>query len=184
MHFNKRGQELSTNTVIILVLAVLVLVFIIIGFSVGWNRIFPFISPPNNVKDVADKCGLACSTQDQYGFCSSKRDMKIESEISFEVPQVGNNPKFSQKLSTKFQATCAELTGVSDFGIPSCSAIVCTGEYVYNNKGFVSLACEKMQKTGAVGLPKKLNYLENGVKTEYQCDKPATTTTQTTTPSQ
>jgi hypothetical protein len=113
MGFNKRGQELSTNTIIILVIAVLVLVFIIIGFSIGWNKIFPFINPGNNVKDVADKCSLACSTQDKYGFCTSTRDVKVEQPIDG---------------STSIKATCSVLSSdakYSALGIAGCPAISC-----------------------------------------------------------
>lgn len=115
---NKKGQELSTNTVIILVLAVLVLVFIIVGFSVGWNKIFPFISPPNNVKDVNDKCNLACSTQDTYGWCTSSRDVKLEQSILVNGAQ-----------RKEFSATCAQLTSETQYavlGTVKCPAITCT----------------------------------------------------------
>ncbi len=127
MVHNKKGQELSTNTVIILVLAVLVLVFIIIGFSVGWNRIFPFISPPNNVKDISDKCGLACSTEDTYGFCTSKRDVKLEDDIT------------GVSTDKKIQGTCNDLAAVKELGIRTCS-ISCD---MYSSQVFAQKACDR-----------------------------------------
>ena len=74
---NKRGQELSTTTVILLILAVLVLVFLILGFSVGWSKINPFLSK-SNVDSISDACNIACSTNQNYAFCSQLRDLKAE----------------------------------------------------------------------------------------------------------
>ena len=39
---DKRGQELSTNTIIIIILAVVVLVVLVLGFAIGWEKILPF----------------------------------------------------------------------------------------------------------------------------------------------
>ncbi len=132
--FNKRGQELSTNTVIILVLAVLVLVFIIIGFSIGWNKIFPFINPPNNVKEVADKCALACSTEDKYGFCSSERSLKLETDLNGFAPD------------KKLKGNCYDLATVSQLGIASCASVRCDA---YSNEIYANKQCE-IQRAGEV----------------------------------
>lgn len=77
MTLNKRGQELSTTTVILLILAVLVLVFLILGFSVGWSKINPFLSK-SNVDSISDACNIACNTNQNYAFCSQPRDLKAE----------------------------------------------------------------------------------------------------------
>ena len=74
---NKRGQELSTTTVILLILAVLVLVFLILGFSVGWSKINPFLSK-SNVDSISDACNIACNTNQNYAFCSQLRDLRAE----------------------------------------------------------------------------------------------------------
>jgi hypothetical protein len=158
---NRRGQELSTNTVIILVLAVLVLVFIIIGFSVGWNKIFPFISPGNNVKDVADKCSLACSTEAKYDYCTSVREVKVESNVIFSA---GGK---QYDLTQDFKGTCLELANVPSLGIDSCGKISCS-DVVYSSEAYASLACDNLQKTG-LSNPVKLKYLNNGQQTELTC---------------
>jgi len=162
--FNKRGQELSTNTVIILVLAVLVLVFIIIGFSVGWNKIFPFINPPNNVKEVGDKCALACSTEDKYGFCSSERTLKLEADIT--------------GLSTdkKLKGNCYDLAGVDQLGIASCASISCDA---YSNLAFARESCEPRSTFTAKaeaykGKPGVFVYKDDAQKDAYaSCEKKA-----------
>ena len=134
MNFNKRGQELSVNTVIIIVLAVLVLVFVIVGFSVGWSKIFPFLSPANNVKDVADKCALACSTESVYDICTSPRDVKVEQDIT------------GISVSKKVKGTCYDLSAVSELGVAKCSAITCEG---YSSQEYANLGCGGSDKTQA-----------------------------------
>lgn len=107
--FNKRGQGLSINAIILIILAVLVLVFVVIGFTVGWSKVLPFIKPANNVKDVANKCEVACSTESAYDFCVSSRDVKVEQEI--------------ESLGTAFSGNCYELSTVSELGINSCGSL-------------------------------------------------------------
>ena len=74
---NKRGQGLSTNTVILLILGIFVLVFLILGFTIGWGKIVPFLSK-NNVDSVVNSCDVSCSTASKYGFCSQPRDLKTD----------------------------------------------------------------------------------------------------------
>ena len=81
---NKKGQELSTTTIILLILAVLVLVFLILGFSVGWSKINPFLSK-SNVDSISDACNIACSTNQNYAFCSQPRDLRAEDAKLKEV---------------------------------------------------------------------------------------------------
>ena len=152
MRFNKKGQELSTNTVIILVLAVLVLVFIIIGFSIGWNKIFPFINPPNNVKDVSDKCALACSTEDIYGFCTSSRDLKVEQDL--------------EGLGTAFKGTCYDLITVTSLGIKSCSNSNVRCADGYSGLDYAKIACKNAGNVATT----KVTYKDvTGTKKDVAC---------------
>ncbi len=126
MDLNKRGQGLSITTLILIILGVLILVILILGFTLGWSKIFPFISPSNNVKDAVDKCNLACQTDSKFDFCTTKRDVKVEQAIG--------------TLGTKFSGSCNELSYVASLGISSCSAIDC-GDVVYSKKEFADSAC-------------------------------------------
>ncbi|MEX2017197.1 MAG: hypothetical protein WD876_01880 [Candidatus Pacearchaeota archaeon] len=71
----KRGQELSTNTIIIIILAIIVLVVVALGFAIGFDKLNPFIKG-NNVKDVQSACGVACATQSTFDYCSVARELK------------------------------------------------------------------------------------------------------------
>lgn len=74
---NSRGQELSTNTIILIILGVAVLVILVIGFSIGWTKVLPFLSN-NNVDTVVNQCAAACTTSDTYGYCTMMRTLNAE----------------------------------------------------------------------------------------------------------
>lgn len=101
---NNKGQGMSTNTIVILILAVVVLVVLILGFTMGWNKIAPWISS-SNVDNIVNSCGAACSTNALYDFCSYERELK-DAE--------GN----------KIKTTCAvfaEADEYSKYGVDSCN---------------------------------------------------------------
>jgi hypothetical protein len=72
---HKKGQQLSTTAIVLIVLGVLVLVLLILGFTVGWKKIFPWIKPGNNIKDIANACKLACGSEAKFSYCSEKREL-------------------------------------------------------------------------------------------------------------
>ena len=74
---NKRGQGLSVNAIILIVLGIVVLVILIAGFTLGWQNIAPFLSA-DNVGTVAKSCQAACSTGDTYGFCTKGRKVQMQ----------------------------------------------------------------------------------------------------------
>lgn len=74
---SKRGQGLSVNAIILIVLGIVVLVIMILGFTLGWSKILPFLGK-NNVKNIVQSCQIACTTESVYDFCLFKRDLKEE----------------------------------------------------------------------------------------------------------
>ena len=74
---NKKGQGLSVNAIILIVLGMVVLVVMILGFALGWSKILPFLGT-NNVKNVVQSCQTTCTTDSAYDFCLFKRDLKEE----------------------------------------------------------------------------------------------------------
>ena len=71
---NKRGQDLSTSTIILIILGIAVLVILIIGFTIGWQKVLPFISS-NNVDTIVNQCQASCTTSDVYGYCTLQRKL-------------------------------------------------------------------------------------------------------------
>ncbi len=113
MH-NKRGQGLSTNAIILIVLGVFVLAILILGFTLGWGKIAPWIST-NNVDDVVTACNVACSTNSQFDFCSVKRDLKADSDKFKDV-------------------TCNYLSKVQkQYGVGECSTQTCSNILIVND---------------------------------------------------
>jgi hypothetical protein len=107
---NKRGQDLSTSTIILIILGVAVLVILIIGFTTGWSTFKNLISP-TNVDSVVSDCSTACGTAQTYSFCSAQRTLRV------------NEDKLEVKTS------CAVLASASNFAkyhIGTCSSIQCS----------------------------------------------------------
>lgn len=107
---NKRGQGLSVNVIILLVLGLAVLVILILGFTIGWNKILPFISG-NNVDTVVNQCQAACATSSQFGFCVTNRSL-------------------NDGINAKFDATCYQLATDTLYtsrlyGVDMCPQIDC-----------------------------------------------------------
>jgi hypothetical protein len=129
---NERGQELSTTTIILIILGVIILVVMIIGFSIGWNKIVPQLSS-NNVQTVSTQCVTACSTNSIYDFCSRPFDLVSDQ-------------------ATIHNATCNFLAKKQgQYGISDCSSISCSnvvllsnpttnGQPQYTTKNFVAQA--------------------------------------------
>ena len=104
---NKRGQEMSTTTIILLILGVIVLVVLILGFTIGWNKIVPWISS-NNVNTIVTSCDAACATGDKYGFCTAEKELND-----------GTN-----KITTNC-ATFSVYPDYTKYGIKTCNTISC-----------------------------------------------------------
>ena len=106
MVLNKRGQGLSVNAIILIVLGVVVLAVLIFGFTVGFGKILPFISSGNNVDTIVNSCDTACATNSVYGFCTQERTLKAE-----DLPE-------------DLKETCYKLsTDHTKYGIDGCSAL-------------------------------------------------------------
>jgi hypothetical protein len=93
---------------VIIVLAVAVLVILILGFTIGWNKFLPFIKT-NNVQDIVTACSTACSIGSQFDYCTTPRDLKNgTAEFTNNCYNFANKPEYSR------------------YAIAKCSAITCT----------------------------------------------------------
>ena len=107
---NKRGQGMSTNTIILLILGIVILVVLVLGFAIGWDKMVPWLSK-DNVSTIVNQCETACTTGDTYGFCTKDRTLND-----------GTN---------KYSGTCNDFSldankdKYSKYGIGKCNAITC-----------------------------------------------------------
>jgi len=104
---NKRGQGLSTNAIILIILGVFILVILIVGFTMGWDTIAPWLSK-ENVDEVATSCALACNSLSEYDFCTQKRTL------------------IDEEKNEHRNVTCHFLSKkLTQYSIEECSALSC-----------------------------------------------------------
>lgn len=107
---------MTLGTIIMIVLGVVVLVFLIFGFSTGWNnlwdRVTAFGGGSNNVDTVVQACALRCSSGDEYGFCQEVRKVTLEDGKSASETCKG----FTESL----EFIKGENTEMLDIGVEPC----------------------------------------------------------------
>ena len=113
---DKRGQGLSTNAIILIILGVVVLVILVVGFTLGWDKLAPFLQT-NNVENIKTSCGIACTTGNTYDFCSLNRTLKAD---GLPPGEDGKVPK--AVTGTCFEFATNELYEV--YGIEECPTIL------------------------------------------------------------
>lgn len=109
---NKRAQEMSTNAIVLIVLAVIVLAVLALGFTLGWEKIAPWLSTDNNIQDIVTQCQVACSTQNTYDYCTKLRELKVKDDEGKEKVISG---------SCDFLSSDAKKV----YGIEKCPSISC-----------------------------------------------------------
>jgi ammonia channel protein AmtB len=94
----KKKGDMTIRTIVAIALAVVVLIFLIYGFSVGWGnlwgRISNFIGGDNNVNTIQQTCDLKCLEKNKYEFCTKERTIKTGTatyiSTCFKLPQGEN----------------------------------------------------------------------------------------------
>ena len=115
----KRGQGLSTQAIILIILGVFVLAILIFGFTVGWSKLAPWISTENNINSLVTSCSVACNTQSVYDFCTQQRELKADADSLAVINQdVGSKGGFLESGSKK---SCNEFLEYPKLGIQDCS---------------------------------------------------------------
>jgi hypothetical protein len=79
MKGDKKGQELTLGTIILIVLGVVVLIFLIWGFSTGWGNLWQRVTSLGggkvNVDTIRTSCLLACEQGNNHAFCTQERSV-------------------------------------------------------------------------------------------------------------
>lgn len=106
---NKKGQDLSIGTLILIVLGVIVLVILILGFSVGWGKMWEKInifSGGTSVNEVVTACNLAASQGNKYGYCQEFKSVKINNEVEYLNCQ--DEARIASNIETKINCNEAQ----------------------------------------------------------------------------
>jgi hypothetical protein len=104
---NKRGQDLSLTTIILIVLGIAVLVFLIWGFATGWgnlwSKVTSYTGGGSNIDTVVQACSLACSGNQKSNFCVTTQTVTYGKTV-----RAWNGTGMSNV--TQSMATCQNLT--------------------------------------------------------------------------
>ena len=125
----KRAQQMTLGTIILIVLGIAVLVFLIYGFSSGWNNLWDNITNYGggkvNYDTIERSCTLACTQESVDGFCRTDRVVKYGEPIK-AWSDVTNN---SDTLVKESKATCDEFSQApNNFGklkVDPCLKVTC-----------------------------------------------------------
>jgi len=133
---NKRGQDLSIGTLILIVLGIVVLVLLILGFSIGWKDLFAkigILSGGSNLETVVQACNLHASSKAVSSYCEFKQ-LTINSKtvwVNCEYPDVASqieNPlecsnseqivkdQCINLIQTKYKSKITKTSTASDLG--------------------------------------------------------------------
>lgn len=89
---DRRGQQMTLTTLILIVLGIAVLVFLIFGFSTGWKNLIEKIGiyggGSSNIDDIRKSCEVACSSESSYAFCEQNRTMKYGESVAIGTESV------------------------------------------------------------------------------------------------
>jgi len=83
---NKKAQDLSIGTLILIVLGVIVLVLLILGFSMGWGNLWEKINifqGGSNVETVIQACSLHAVNNARYSYCSDFKQIRIDNKKQY-----------------------------------------------------------------------------------------------------
>ncbi|MDO8508893.1 MAG: hypothetical protein Q7S27_04380 [Nanoarchaeota archaeon] len=72
---NKRGQELSIGTLVLIVLGIIVLVLLVLGFSLGWENLFGKIGiiQGSDLTTMITACKTHVATDSKTSYCEFKK---------------------------------------------------------------------------------------------------------------
>jgi hypothetical protein len=119
---NKKGAEMTIGTVVVIILALVVLIFLVVGFSSGWNNIWEkilnFGQGEANIATIQQACQFACSSNNVYDYCRD-RELVFGKVANF----YGYTPTEAQKSSGKLMSNCKEMEIKGLPGTEACSAI-------------------------------------------------------------
>ena len=107
---NKKAQAMSTNTIILLILGLIILVALIYGFYTGWGA-FQASVGKTNVDSVVEQCKTSCTLNEKFGYCSNDVELRVQEE------------------ELKLVTSCGVLSVVPEFkryGVAPCAKIQCS----------------------------------------------------------
>lgn len=155
---NKRGQDLTIGTLILIVLGVVVLVLLIIGFTKGWDFIFGKfdIAPGQDLQAVQKSCELSAQADLRIDYCTFK-EIEFQGETEYVNcidPRIGVSSSIDCSSITSAAVYCGSEINPSKWGETKingalCSSFTCQQLGGYNPKGPVTECNSQNETAGA-----------------------------------
>ena len=83
---NKKGQEMSVTTLILIIIGIVLLVVLILGFTMGWQNLWNKINilgGTSNIETVIQACNLAATSDSTYSYCSEFKQIKVSGKTEY-----------------------------------------------------------------------------------------------------
>jgi hypothetical protein len=112
---NKRGQELSVGTLILIVLGIVLLVLLILGFSLGWSNLWEKInifSSATSLDSVAQKCSLAVTSSSLTSYCEDFKQITVDGKkqyVNCEFSKLNLDKTLTCSGESRRKSKCIEL---------------------------------------------------------------------------
>ncbi len=105
----RKNGDVTVGTLVAIVLAIVVIAFLVYGFSAGWTNLWgkvtDFGGGDSNVDDISLACQLACAQDRTNDFCAVGRN------IDFGEKKMRSSAiEDESKLASSIYATCNNLT--------------------------------------------------------------------------
>ena len=116
---NKKGQELSIGTLVLIVIGVIVLVLLVLGFSMGWSNLFSKIGiyQGSDETSAVTACRSYIGSNSLAGYCEFK-DVKVTLDTTRWGAEKGKIKKLSincEYFNDKFEGQKLECaTEITD----------------------------------------------------------------------
>ena len=111
---------MTLGTIIAIVLGIAVLVFLIFGFSTGWNnlweRVTAFGGGSANVDTIVQSCALACTTQSTDAYCRQIRTVTLGDGLV-------NKTLSCKGLISEVNFTKGDVGRMVNIGVDDCSGL-------------------------------------------------------------
>lgn len=124
---NKKGQEMTLGTIIAIVLGLVVLIFLIYGFSTGWSSLWSKVTGSVSGSNVEDKildCETDCSLNEKTSYCFESKDLRFFGEDGKTIKVSGTCVDFTNSSFTGGgKVAVGKIAGM---GFDVCSTIDCS----------------------------------------------------------
>jgi len=120
---NKKGQEMSVATLVLIVIGVILLVLLVLGFTLGWQNLWDKINifgGGSDIDAVVQACGIASTANLEASYCDDFKKVTIDGQTlqvncQYSAVQDRLEKRLDCGLNAKDSAKkyCANIYGVT-----------------------------------------------------------------------